>query len=182
MKHIYKLFSILLLTFVVTVSYSQQYIELGDLVNKSSISGTEKIPVSGASNPSITPNLLKDFIGTWQTWTPTHGGFSADPTVVAKYCLIGKLLFLSINTTVAGTSNATSYSLTLPPGFVSATGRSQIFVSGIGTNNSAGLTTPVRVTASSGSGTLTLQINPTGNTWTASGTKSASFNGFIEID
>lgn len=147
-----------------------------------SLVGTEKIPCSGSGPTVFTVDTLKSHIGTWQTWTPTHGGFSADPTVVAKYLLIGKLLFLSLNTTAVGTSNATTYTLTLPPGINSVTGRSQIISCGGGSNNSAGLTTAIRVQGNSGSNVLSLFTNPTGAAWTASGTKSASFNCFIEID
>lgn len=155
---------------------------IGDATTKESITGSEKIPVSGSGYPAITPDLLKTFFGTWQDWTPTHGGFSADPTIVAKYCVIGKLMFLSYATTAAGTSNATTFTLTLPASYVAATGRIQTMACGGGINNSAGLTTTVRVSTASGSNVLSLYINPTGAAWTGSGTKSANFNCIIEID
>lgn len=37
-------------------------IALSSLNNKSTISGTEKIPCSGSGNPSLTPNLLSDWL------------------------------------------------------------------------------------------------------------------------
>jgi hypothetical protein len=149
---------------------------------KASVTGTEPIPVGEPTDPAITPALIAAYLGTWQTWTPTVGGFSADPTTISKYCLIGKLMFLSHITTVAGTSNATTYTLTLPPGINAITGRIQTIACGGGSNNSAGLTTTVRVSTASGSNVLSLFTNPTGAAWTASGTKSANFNCVIEID
>lgn len=49
---------LILLLFLISISgYSQ--IRLSDLNVKSSVSGTEKIPVSGSGNPAVTPNLLR---------------------------------------------------------------------------------------------------------------------------
>jgi hypothetical protein len=56
-----KIISLSILLFIATSSFSQ--IRLSDLNVKGSISGTEKIPVSGSGNPGITPNLFKTFLG-----------------------------------------------------------------------------------------------------------------------
>lgn len=40
-------------------------IALGALNNKTSIIGTEKIPVSGSGNPSVTPNLFRTYLTTY---------------------------------------------------------------------------------------------------------------------
>ena len=49
------------------------------------------------------------------TWTPTWGGFSAAPTSgSAFYIKIGKLVLAYVNGWAAGTSNATTKTITLP--------------------------------------------------------------------
>ena len=58
---------LLILLLIPFISYSQ--IEIGNLNNKISITGTEKVPVSGSGDPSITPNLLQS----WMFTTVSHG-------------------------------------------------------------------------------------------------------------
>jgi hypothetical protein len=53
-------------------------IALSTLNNKSSITGSEKIPVSGSGNPSITPNILKTFLTPFVT--PEQYGAVGDGT------------------------------------------------------------------------------------------------------
>jgi hypothetical protein len=156
---------------------------ISDSTAKASVVGTEKIPCSGDGPTHITPDLIKTNFGTWQNWTPTHGGFSSDPTVIAKYLILGKLMFLSYATTVIGTSSGATFTLTLPPGINGATGRIQTIACGGGSNNSGALTTTIRVSTASGSNVLSLYSNPTGAGWSGAGTtKSANFNCVIEID
>jgi hypothetical protein len=151
-----------------------------------SVSGTEKIPVSGSGNPVITTEQIKTYtgsaLGTWATWTITFGGFSSPPTYTARYCVIGKLLFLSLNCTANGTSNATNFTVSLPGSYVAKTGLIQAGVGTSALNNSVGITTSPRIVTASGSATLTITVDPIGNAWTSSGGKRASFSMFIEID
>ena len=59
------------------------------------------------------PNESAD--GIWQPWTTTHGGFSADPTFTALIWMqVGKTVFLHSQAAGAGTSNATTYTMTAP--------------------------------------------------------------------
>jgi hypothetical protein len=151
-----------------------------------SVSGTEKIPVSGSGNPVITVDLIKAYIETalssWQTWTITFGGFSSPPTYTARYCVLGKLLFLQMNCTVNGTSNATNFTVSLPGSYVAKTGVIQTMVGVSVVNGGSGVTTNARIVTASGSATLTLALDAIGNVWTNSAGKRASFSGFIEID
>lgn len=53
-------------------------------------------------------------MGAWKTWTPVFTGFSVDPIVnSARYIEIGKLVIVHLNTG-NGTSNATTFTMTLP--------------------------------------------------------------------
>lgn len=54
---------IILIPLLIAIAFSgYSQVRLSDLNVKGSISGSEKIPVSGSGNPAITPNLLKTFI------------------------------------------------------------------------------------------------------------------------
>ncbi len=70
-------------------------IALGSLNNKSSITGTEKIPVSGSGNPSITPNLLKTFL---DGWNATGATTITTPTITGNWTLVG-------NQTISGNTS-----------------------------------------------------------------------------
>ena len=53
-------------------------------------------------------------MGAWKTWTPVFTGFSVDPTVnSARYTIVGKMVTVHLNTG-NGTSNATTFTITLP--------------------------------------------------------------------
>jgi hypothetical protein len=54
---------IIALVFTLCFGFSFGQIGIGSLTNKESVIGTEKIPVSGSGEPSITPNLIKTFLG-----------------------------------------------------------------------------------------------------------------------
>lgn len=116
--------------------------------------------------------------GVWQDWTPTFAGFSTDPYLSCRYCVVGKLSFLNVTNNTVGVSNATNFTISLP--IQAGATHSKYF--------------PIRyhdnsVTASiwgmgvitSGSTVIQLYINPAGHLWTASGNKTAWFECFYEI-
>ena len=54
-------------------------------------------------------------IGQWVAYVPTWTGFSADPTsVTARYTLNGKMCSVYVVPGSQGTSNATTFTVTLP--------------------------------------------------------------------
>lgn len=114
----------------------------------------------------------------WTAWTPTWGGFSANPTVTARYTQIGKFLFAYIITTANGTSNATNFTLTLPVAPVNA----QRFVCW-SVDNGAAVTTPseLRFTAASTTATVFKTFSGGAATWTASGEKAIYCNVSYEV-
>ena len=113
--------------------------------------------------------------GAWQTWTPTITGFSANPTGgIYRYKLIGKLIIVSISMPNAGTSNATTLTITAP--FTAATITNMIWsASGTVVDNTS--------TIVLGSGRILPNENiinfytgpSSSNVWTASGTKRVAF-------
>jgi hypothetical protein len=113
----------------------------------------------------------------WTSWTPVFTGFSVDPTGVAcTYTIIGRTLFFNVNVGVAGTSNDTVYTITLP---VNAGATAWGLIPMV-TDNSAAAG-PGRWLATSGSNVLALYPGVTVANWTASGTKRAIFSGFVQI-
>ena len=105
------------------------------------------------------------------TWTPTTGGYSADPTGIYEYILDGALMFLYVRETANGTSNATNLTYTAPMTAVTLTGFVWLGIAAA-FDNTASLTTTSRVEIPSASNVLTLYPNMSGgSTWTGSGGK-----------
>lgn len=103
----------------------------------------------------------------WTDFVPTFTGFSAAPTITAcRYTIIGKTCIMYFRG-LAGTSNATTYTMTIP---FSAAANLQFFL-GPGTDNSLGLTAPSMLRTKASSNIADLLKDAVGNAWTASGTK-----------
>lgn len=112
----------------------------------------------------------------WTSWTPGYTGFSANPTTTATYKKIGKTCFFNIFMSVSGTSNSTSFTITGLP----FTAQSTIYgTCGLVINASSGDARGSWQIGASGT-TITMILNTGSSSWTASGTKSASFSGFYE--
>ena len=113
-------------------------------------------------------------------YTPTYTGFSSNPSgVTAKYSIIGNRCFLYVFTNIAGTSNATGYTLTAPitnAGPLLSLGAAQALDSG----SLVTLTPICQVSASST--TITCYAGQANNAWTNSGDKRVVWiNGSYEI-
>lgn len=110
-------------------------------------------------------------IGQWQSWIPTFTGFSADPTaVIARYTLNGKICTVSLMCS-AGTSNATTFTITLP--FLA---KGVLVDDSIGVNN--GVNVAGRVQTAASSNILTCYSSIAAAAWTASGSKLMYLTGF----
>ena len=114
-----------------------------------------------------------DILGlTWSDWAPTFGGFSSDPTVVASYAQIGKTVTARMFA-LAGTSNATTFTVTLPVAAKSAS--LQGFAIGPVEDNGTVQSTPGLLLTRSGSATADVYLDMASTSWTASGSKKADF-------
>lgn len=114
----------------------------------------------------------------YTSFSPGFTGFSVNPTVVARYKQIGKTVFVFIESTSGGTSNATGFTITGLP-VTSATTSSSVptrFCSGIGQDS--GVLTQVTFDIASNSTTITLYkgVSTTATSWTNSGTKFADLS------
>ena len=111
------------------------------------------------------------------SWVPTFTGFSANPTgVTARYNTIGKLCQCYVYMT-SGTSNATTFTMTLP--FAAANTTVQTFFGAVGVDNNINQNSWVRTRMNSN--ILDVFRTVTTNTWTASGTKGVFFTITYEI-
>lgn len=131
-------------------------------VTASSSSG---VTVLNFANP--TANFL------WTNYTATFTGFSGTPTTrLASYLQIGKICFIQLN--VSGTSNATTFTASLPitPAALSI---APTFALGASTNNSASQS---NVSGEIISGQVLFFIN--GGSWSATGTKGVSTQFFYQ--
>ena len=109
----------------------------------------------------------------WQVYKPTYTGFSVNPaTAMSRYLKIGQLVIYQHDSVSApGTSNATSFTISLPFGYH---GGGIISYPINFFNNSAQSVTPGMIESTS---TLvgTLYTDWAGALWTGSGTKGARF-------
>ena len=122
--------------------------------------GTNLVLGLGASSATITA-------GVWSAWTPTFGGFSAAPTVLSRFAVIGKTVFVLVDTTANGTSNATNFTFTLP-----YASKSDTSASGVGNCRDNNTLNTCSVALTAASATATMQYGPTLAAWTSSGNKS----------
>lgn len=112
----------------------------------------------------------------WLTWSPVFGGFSANPSGgIYRYKIYDDRITVAVEQPNAGTSNATSFTITAP--ITSATVASMIWWSPIsrGTDNAAALTTKDQANMGSATQTISLAKASSSSGWTSSSTKSARF-------
>ena len=109
--------------------------------------------------------------GLWQPWNTLYTGFSANPTNTTKWTQVGACVTVICFSSASGTSNATTFTMTLPVKAVFA----RYGIAGPVVNNSVGSTVPGRVTTAAASTTLTIGQTLTSDTWTGSGGKACDF-------
>lgn len=107
----------------------------------------------------------------WFAYTPTHTGFSADPTVSARFTVKGKTVILKYDVSGAGTSNATGYTVSAP---ITSANTNSIFVPGYGVDNVTETAVLVKLAANSSTINIYKGTSASG-TWTNSGNKYAYF-------
>ncbi len=115
---------------------------------------------------------------TWTDYstTSTIVGWSAGATIVLKYCIIGKLMFVQYN--ISGTSNSTAVSFTLP----NTANGTQGFPTAFITDNSAPLLTNGYTSIVTGTSHVDVYSTGQGAGWTASNLKIIVGSFFIAIN
>lgn len=114
----------------------------------------------------------------WTAWVPSWTGYSANPTsVTARYQIVGKTCLCHLTGT-AGTSNATTLTVTLP--FTAANTSQQIAHLCRARDNSA-LATGGCIYATRANSNICDFYTGGGSVWTAAGTKLVEFEFSYEI-
>lgn len=158
-----------------------------DVVNIGYFEAT--LSLSGTSHlwtvPTFTSTNLRHvptFRSRRMTWAPAPTGYSSVPTsVVYEYVVDNNFVELFVREAADGTSNATTLTFTAP--FVAATLTNMTWGGfGWGRDNTASLTTTVRLDAVSASATVTAYPNGSASaTWTAGATGKRIAEGYLKF-
>jgi hypothetical protein len=113
-----------------------------------------------------------DGAGAWTAWTPTITGFSSDPADgVYVYTKVGKTCTLCIRQPTSGTSNATTFTISLP--FTAATRTNMVWSApGIVVNSGTVQTTPGVLRIDSAGTVIGVYKDYAAAAFTASGNKN----------
>lgn len=116
---------------------------------------------------TISARSIQGVTDAWTSYTPTFTGFSAAPTFSGAYKLIGKTCFVRGLVMAGGTSNATTFTLTLP--FPSNAAQQD----GFGTSFDGGVrqTSPAKIITRGASAVADVYKDFGLTGWTNSGTK-----------
>ncbi len=112
----------------------------------------------------------------WFSWTPTFTGFSADPTPAGcKVGIRGQTAFVHFGISATGTSNATTFTISMPVTTANITGNvMQVAVRGV--DNGANVATPslVSVQANANTASVFKSFDFGTTLWTNSGGKGVN--------
>ena len=132
------------------------------------------------ANAAITDNFYSSLAEPpnwpgWFNYTPTFTGFSADPTVsYSCYNLSGMTCHIIHNISANGTSNATTYTVSLP---VAANGSSRHALPHVVDNGVVGATGVLTIANAATTASL---FKSAGAVWTNPGAKGAAFSIFYQ--
>lgn len=154
--------------------------------NISGAFGDESIGIEKIKNLSTSINEDGTLKGEWLSWTPTWGGFSSNPSGIFVYTVIGKTVFINMRITSSGTSNANTFTFTLPIAPTSMRGSSQQYAVALNftEGHAAGASNYGSNISISGSSIIaTVNANNSPTSWNTSGSKRfATAQFFYEID
>lgn len=115
----------------------------------------------------------------WVAWDPTVTGFTGTVTKDCRYIIIGKLFIFNLY--VSGTSNSTSFEITLPITTPDISNYTWTGACGNIWDNGAVLTAPGRYTVTNNSSTMVFRTDMGTGAWTAANNKSVRVTGMLGI-
>lgn len=171
----------------VKIRLMQTSVKYFSVVKSVHSSGTTTVTVTGGSDYSLANAAITDpYYSNWEnptgfpatfSWTPTFGGFSADPTGTYIFRIMPQGIYVDVQQSVNGTSNATSFSISAPPGVTfAASARLGLIYAAIDNSLVVG-TTPGYVQSNAGGTQYNVSKDFTSgiNGWTASNGKRCRF-------
>jgi len=118
----------------------------------------------------------------WTTYATVATGFLVSAVHIAKYKIANRILFVRITCSSIGSSNAVTYTLTLPFTVISLSGTNYLDFPITFYDNSSESATFGRAKVADGASTINLYTNASTGAWTDSNNKQVtSFSGFYEI-
>lgn len=138
-----------------------------------------------SSSAAIAPTKIAGgnagMFGVWTSYSASYTGFSASPTSVNVYSLMGKMCTVMVYPTGNGTSNANTFTITLP--FTSTNAHGTFITYGYTkfVNNSGTGGVPGSIQVANNSAIANLYQDNTNAVWATSGAKSAAFTFTYEI-
>lgn len=127
------------------------------------------------TNPYYSNVDVPDGFPTTFAWTPTLGGFSVDPTGTYKFRIMPMGMYVDVQQSVAGTSNATTFSISAPPG-VTFPASAIMGPLTFAFNNGAVVTTGINdVRSNAGGSQYDLALSGSTSTWTNANGKRCRF-------
>lgn len=133
---------------------------------------------------SMLRNIFSKTIDTvWMDYIPAFGGFSSNPVNgIYRYFLHNYMCACVIRMPYAGTSNSTSFTITLPRKSKNINQYYQGFPCAV-VDNSSSLANPGVIEIAPDSTVASVYTNLSGGSWTASGSKRIRYANFVyEID
>lgn len=166
-----------------TISVSN--IQNGNSLDASVVSGNFSTIVNEI-NGNLDNNNIKAAAGidftklasaAWSAWSPTLAGFSANPSLTTRWQQIGKWATLMIAESSAGTSNAGTFTLTLP-----FTPKSTQTIGGVRIKDNGGYSlTQGAITFTAGNTTASIFRDMQGTAFTSSGGKACDLAVTVEV-
>lgn len=168
------------------IKLTQTTVKYFVVVGSSFAGGTTTVTVTGGSdyslaNAAITQNYYsyasnpQGYPG-WFNWSPTYAGFSTNPaSAVARFAVDGRICTIHWNHGTQGTSNATTFTMTLPVAAIRATNWVGTRTVDNGAFQAADGLAEIQI------GNLSLLVltrDGASLAWTASGGKSVFIDGF----
>ena len=139
------------------------------------VDGVDDVQADHVNDLQLEVAAVETELLTVGTWVVAVTGFSADPAnMIGRYVKRGKICTIWVRMPTNGTSNATTFTVSLP--FTAATITNMSWVGfAVVIDNGTQKATPGLVSISSGGTTATLVVDLAGTAWTSSGGKRATF-------
>lgn len=155
------------------------------------ITGPTTVTITGGIDYSLAAGSITDnyysyqndpqLFPQWFNWTPTYTGFSISPIGGVRFSIKGRTLNLIVTTNLAGTSNNTFYTMTVPVYHVNNALQYCYGLLPYVMDSGSAQASPGSAYIAPGTNIITLFKDCNSGAWTNSGSKVSNFTFFYEI-